>query len=167
MITEVHGFHRRRTIAATLVLLALTGLTHSEAVDGAQAQPDEIEQMMERFLSAFGNRDVAAFSAYFADDATMFFPPSAFDPPSGRVRGRERIAKGFEALYARTGPPRNPAGRIVPQDLLIQRFGDAAVVTFHLGSDSLRGRRSFVLRRTGSEWRILHLHASTIGPTSR
>jgi len=167
MISAVQGHHRRWAIATTVLLLAVTGSVRLALLNGAQTQPDEIERLMERFLIAFGNRDIATFSAYFADDATAFFPPSAFDPPSGRVHGRDRIAKGFEALYARTGPPRNPGGRIVPQDLHIQRFGDAAVVTFHLGNDSLRGRRSFVLRRTGAEWSIVHLHASTIGPSTR
>ena len=158
----------RRWIAALCTLsLVLAAPVQSRPLHGTQAQPDGIEQMMDGFLTAFSNRDVVTFSAYFADDATMFFPPSAFDPPSGRVHGREGIAKGFEALYARTGPARNPGGRIVPQDLHIQRLGDAAVVTFLLGSDSVRGRRSFVLRRNGTTWKIVHLHSSTSGTNSR
>lgn len=122
--------------------------------------------LLEQFLVAFSNRDIATFSAFFAEEATMFFPPSAFGPPSGLVEGRANIAEGFRRLYERTGPPRSPGAIIEPQDLRIKEFEGAAVVTFHLGSENRRGRRTFVLRRYGTEWRIVHLHASTMEATS-
>jgi ketosteroid isomerase-like protein len=126
----------------------------------AQVQRDNIEQTMASFLAAFANRDLPAFSEFFAEDATMFFPPSATGSPSRRVEGKTEIRRAFTEFYDRLGLGRTTGRQIQPQGLLIQRYDSFAVVTFHLGSDSTRGRRSFVLRRTGSEWKVVHLHAS-------
>jgi hypothetical protein len=43
---------------------------------------------------------------------------------------------------------------------LVEEFGDTAVVTFHLGHETARQRRTLVLRRVGSNWKIVHLHGS-------
>ena len=115
---------------------------------------------MASFLAAFANRDLPAFSEFFAEDATMFFPPSAPGSPSRRVEGKTEIRRAFTELYDRLGLGRTTDRQIPPQDLLIQHYDSFAVLTFHLGSDATRGRRSFVLRRTGSEWKVVHLHAS-------
>jgi len=45
--------------------------------------------------------------------------------------------------------------------LLIQEYDGLAVVTFHLGTDTRVSRRTLVFRRIGSDWKIVHLHAST------
>ena len=145
-------------LAATVLLV---GFRPSSSTS-TSSQAGEIELMMNKFLAAFSNRDVDAFSTYFAEDATMFFPPSAFSPPTGLVEGRANIAGAFRGLYERTGPRRTPANPIQPQDMRVKAFDGFAVVTFHLGSDSVRGRRTFVLRRTGAEWAIVHLHSSTL-----
>lgn len=127
----------------------------------AQTRVDDVEQVIEAFLIPFSNRDISAFVGFFADDATMFLPPSAIGAPTGRIQGKQDIAREFEALYKRVGvAPRGRTATIRPLDLNVQRFGDVAVVTFHLGTESARGRRTFVLRQTGSTWKIAHLHAS-------
>ena len=41
----------------------------------------------------------------------------------------------------------------------VQRFGDAAIATFHIRDGDL-SRRTLVLRRSHDEWLIQHLHAS-------
>jgi ketosteroid isomerase-like protein len=115
---------------------------------------------MSRFLVAFANNDVPAFAEFMAEDATMFFPPSAPGAPSLRVQGKSEIAGAFAEMYARLGSTKTTGRQIQPQDLLVQQYDTFAVVTFHLGSDARRGRRGFVFRRTGSQWKIVHLHAS-------
>ena len=122
---------------------------------------DEIDAVMKAFLVPFSNQDVPAFIDYFADDAVVFFPAAQFGVM--RVEGKDNIARAFAGVF-KPGRPVPPGGRplIQPQDLKVQQFGDTAVVTFHLGTDATRGRRSFVLRRIDSKWRIVHLHASTI-----
>ena len=131
----------------------------SRVVSRVQSQSSDIEQTIERFLVPFSNRDIPAFAEFFVEDATMFFP-SAAGQPANRVDGRIGIGQQFKELYERVGPPRGTGGTIRPQDLKVQRFDGFAVVTFHLGTEAARGRRTFVLRRDGSEWKIVHVHAS-------
>jgi ketosteroid isomerase-like protein len=132
----------------------------------ALAQPNpqkDIERVIRDFLIAFGNRDYAAFIPYFSEDATVFFPPSKA-APLGRVRGRSEIERTFKIIFDAYPPRSNrPPAPIAPQDLLIQEVDGHAVVTFQLGSETARQRRTFVLTRIGDAWKILHLHGSAAG----
>ena len=137
----------------TIVLLA--------APAAAQDRSAEVEQVMKAFLVPFSNQDVAAFMEFFADDATVFFPSARFGPM--RVEGKANIARSFAAVFTNMKlPPTSGRPLIQPQDLKVQQFADTAIVTFHLGSDTARGRRTFVLRRVDAAWKIAHLHASQI-----
>ena len=130
-------------------------------VVGAQPNPQkDVEHVIRDFLVAFSNRDFAAFLPYFAEDATVFFPPSTA-APLGRVQGRSEIERTFKTIFD-AYPPRTtrPPAPITPQDLLIQQFDDHAIVTFELGSQTARQRRTFVLTRIGNQWKIVHLHGS-------
>jgi ketosteroid isomerase-like protein len=124
---------------------------------------DVVEQVIKDFLVPFSNRNIREFIEYFADDATVFFP-SVQGPgfPSDRVQGKAAIAREFEVAYQRVGAVAGAGGTIIrPLDLTVQRFDDFAVATFHLGTETTRNRRTFVLRRIDSRWRIVHLHASS------
>jgi ketosteroid isomerase-like protein len=123
-----------------------------------------VAQVIQDFLVPFSNRNIREFIEYFADDATVFFP-AVQGPgfPPDRVQGKAAIAREFEAAYQRIGAPARASGTIIrPLDLMVQRFDDFAVVTFHLGAEKTRNRRTFVLRRIDSRWRIVHLHASSL-----
>jgi len=127
----------------------------------AQRNPEkDVEHVIRDFLVAFSNRDFAVFVPYFSEDATVFFPPSTA-APLGRVQGRSEIERTFKTIFDAYPPRsnRSPAP-IVPQDLLIQELDGHAVVTFELGSQTARQRRTFVLKRVGNEWKIVHLHGS-------
>jgi ketosteroid isomerase-like protein len=145
----------------TLVLawFAVVALAGGQA--GAQAPADEVEQVIAKFLIPFSSGNVGEFIDYFADEATLFMPPSAARASAIRVQGKAGIRREFEALFG-TDPAAGAQRPVIrPQDLTIQRLNDVAIVTFHLGTEASRGRRTFVLHRTGSGWRIAHLHAST------
>jgi ketosteroid isomerase-like protein len=137
------------------------------AVSGAAAQPaDGVDAAVQEFLAAFNSLDMPRFIACFADDAVMFHPPSP--PPRTfptRVQGRQEIGRTFQVVFdqirARSGRSSPPFQNLQPQDLLVQRFDGFAVVTFHLGSENARGRRTLVFRQIGATWTIGHLHAST------
>jgi uncharacterized protein (TIGR02246 family) len=116
-----------------------------------------------RFLHAFERLDLAAFAACFADDATAFFPQP--EPPE-RFDGRLAIAAQFERVFAgirasaTAGPPWH---RLDAQDLAVQAVSDdVAIVSLHLRNASRLARRTLVLRRTGTGWRVAHLHASNV-----
>jgi ketosteroid isomerase-like protein len=145
-------------LIASMIALVVSGGGPPAA---AQSSTDEVEQVLNAFLIPFSNQNVAEFIEYFADDAVVFFPSSRF--AAVRVEGKANIRSTFAAVF-KPGQPAPVTGRslIQPQDLKVQRFGDSAIATFHLGSDSARGRRTFVLQRLDSRWKIVHLHASII-----
>jgi ketosteroid isomerase-like protein len=127
------------------------------------APAQDVREMMTDFLAAFSSRDISAFIPYFAENATAFFPPAA-TAPSTRVQGRQAIKETFTTILARYAQPNSTTRPpIAPQDLQIQEFDGTAIVTFHLGNDAARQRRTFVLRRAGDAWKIVHLHGSAIG----
>lgn len=154
-----HDVRVRRWVIPTL--LVLVALITPTTASRAQYAPDEIERTVTAFLQPFANRNVQGFIDYFVDDATVFMPSNATGASPIRVEGKTSIAREFESLYQRLGPQPQTAGRrINPQNLLVQRYGDAAVVTFHLGTPTARGRRTLVMLRTAAGWKIAHLHAS-------
>ena len=139
--------------AAIVLLLSLTAVQAQ-----AQTPTDAVEQVIASFLVPFSSGNVAGFIDYFADDATLFMPPIREGVAPARVAGKAAIKTEFEALFGTV--PRAGARLIQPQDLNVQRFGDFAIVTFHLGSEASRSRRTFILRKSEPGWKIMHLHAS-------
>jgi ketosteroid isomerase-like protein len=147
-------------IGVLVVAVALSTLGVAGAQTTAQTN---VERVIRDFLVAFSNRDFAVFVPYFSEDATVFFPPSTA-APLGRVQGRSEIERTFNMIFDAYPPrPNRPPTPIAPQDLLIQEVDGHAVVTFQLGSETARQRRTFVLRRVGQEWKIVHMHGSAAG----
>jgi ketosteroid isomerase-like protein len=153
--------HRVRVNPLVSTLAVLLVLVAPAAKSRAQGATDEVERTVTAFLQVFANRNVQGFIDYFVEDATFFMPPSATGASPIRVEGRTSIAREFEGLYQRLGLQGQTAGRTInPQNLLVQRYGDVAVVTFHLGTETARGRRTLVMLRTAAWWKIAHVHAS-------
>lgn len=159
--------NRSATALLVTLLLAFTPGPPLTAQDR-----DDVQATMDGFLVAFNNLDMPAFIAYFADDATFFNRPAP--PPQtfpDRVQGKREIQRVFQVVFdqirAGSGRATAPFQNIEPQDLLVQRFDDVAIVTFHLGTSVSRSRRTFVLRRIGEAWKIEHLHASTFDTTPK
>jgi hypothetical protein len=56
---------------------------------------------------------------------------------------------------------------INPQDMKIQLFDDVAIATFHLDDRAgFLNRRTVVLNKTRTGWKIVHLHASEVSVRS-
>ena len=153
---------RNRTQTILFIgVLVMTVILSTLSVARAQTNPQkDVERVIRDFLVAFSNRDLALFIPYFSEDATVFFPPSTA-APLGRVQGRSEIERTFKMIFDAYPPrPNRPPSPIAPQDLLIQELNGHAIVTFQLGSETARQRRTFVLTRVGDDWKIVHLHGS-------
>jgi ketosteroid isomerase-like protein len=147
----------RRTI---LPILALTALVPSpvRAQDSDELRT-QVAQAAEAFVDAFNDLDWDRFEEAWAEDATVFMPMPDFP---ARLGGRDEIVSTFKSVFSDfpdrlEGPPYLT---IAPVDLRIDVVGAAAIVTFHLGDDAPRSRRTLIFVRQGEAWRIAHLHAS-------
>jgi hypothetical protein len=122
-----------------------------------------VRRAIEHFLDRVDHADAAALSGCLCADATAWLP---FRSTPGLIRGAQSIRARFERLFADlaarnpNGPPyvrfRIDSFETVPLDP--QTVLAIAAVSF--GHEF--GRRSFVLRREGVDWRLLHIHASNI-----
>ncbi len=122
------------------------------------AQP--ASEAVAAFLEAFDALDSARFDAFFAEDATMFFPAGPF--PRERVAGRAPVTAAFRRFFDMARERGATRLGIRPLDLQGQDHGETAVATFHLRGSGNVGRRSIVMRREPAGWRIVHFHASSL-----
>lgn len=120
-----------------------------------------------QFLQAFENLEWDRFAAAFSDDVTVFFP---LPEPPRRFVGRAAVEAQFRRVFtgiragASSGPPYQ---RLPPVGLQIEMLGDGVgLVSFELRNSERVGRRTFVWRREGGQWRIVHLHASNVATTT-
>ena len=121
------------------------------------SEQDLALKTVQTFIAANERADLPLMMTTFADDATVFMPCE----PAKRLSGNAAIRDAFAALFsARRGPI-----VITPADIDAQMYGDVAIVTAHLVRPSTApgtSRRTFVLRKTGDRWLIVHLHASNL-----
>jgi ketosteroid isomerase-like protein len=140
-------------------LVALILLAAPVSLAQAQARPGPgPEAGLSAFLEALNSLDRTAMADAFAEDATAFFPRGF---PGRRIEGRAAIADEFGRFFDSARSRGASRLNVAPGDVRVQRYGDLAVATFHLGgSGADLGRRTAVLRRDGARWRLVHLHAS-------
>ena len=119
----------------------------------------EVRAAVAAVVSGLEHLDADATDAPFADDATAFFPDTAGVP--ARVDGKAAIHDVFARFFERLRAGGTTSMTLRAEDVRVDLAGNAAVVTFQLKGGIL-SRRTFVLRRVGGAWRIVHLHASNI-----
>lgn len=115
-----------------------------------------------RFLYAFTRLDRDCFDQMWADDATAFLPLRLGKKGPGRLDGKQEIMEAFDLFFEGTEPSEEDQMGVSPASLQVKQHGDVAVVSFLLGP-SLDNRRSFIMRREDSGWRIWHHHGSWLG----
>ena len=135
----------------------------------ASADSAQVAEVLQQFLHAFVTLDWDAFRATWAQHPSVFFPMNS---TPDLADGRSEVDAGFQRIFARAraARARRPADRppptIRPRDLRITVYGTAALVTFVLGPPNGRiGRRTLLLVKEESGWKIAHLHGSMAGGT--
>jgi ketosteroid isomerase-like protein len=117
-------------------------------------------ETVQTFVRANESANLELIVATFDDTATVFFPSVQAHRATGKAEIREVFAELFRL---RTGPI-----TITPRDVNVQVLDEVAIVTAHLNalptlpiSEPVTfSRRTFVLRKVGERWLIVHLHAS-------
>jgi ketosteroid isomerase-like protein len=144
-----------------VVLLVLVSSAAPQVQGDSNTLEAEVRAALAEFISAFNNLDWDRFRLSFDDNATVFYP-RAFPE---RANGRAEFEKAFRGVFQqiRGGRTAGPYMDIQPREIKIQMFDDIAVATFHL--DDRQGfvnRRTIVLQKRDSQWKIVHLHASEV-----
>ena len=145
-------------VLSILLLVSARGSLGQERPSTANA---EVRETLARFIQAFDNLDWNSFRAFFADDATVFYPRAFPERANGRAEFEKTFRLVFEQI--RAGRSTGPYMDIQPKDLRIQLFDHVAIATLHL--DDRTGyinRRTIILNRTEHGWTIVHLHASEV-----
>jgi ketosteroid isomerase-like protein len=143
-----------------LFLLLAPSNCFSQKASEATAQ-EEVRKTLADFITAFDNLDWEKFRNAFADDATVFYPREFPDRANGRAEIETKFQPVFEQIKARKATA--PYMDIQPRDLAMQILDDTAIVTFHLDDRTgFVNRRTVILHRTPSGWKIIHLHASEV-----
>jgi ketosteroid isomerase-like protein len=144
-------------------IFLLLGVASQVFAQAGSASPNEpaVRKALSDFIKAFDNLDWGRFRSAFADDATVFYPREF----PHRADGRQEFEKTFQRVFERirAGRSKGPYMDLQPIDLKIQIAGDVAIATFHLDDrPGFLNRRTVVLQKRESGWKIIHLHASEV-----
>lgn len=151
-----------RTIGPVALCLAMCTATACSTVTepALAASEQSAEQAATDFMDAFNSLDTARFDAFFADDATVFFPSGPF--PQARLEGKAAVTAALYRAFDMARHRGTMRLSIQSLDLGVQHYGEVTVVTFHLTGNGNIDRRSILLRRTAGRWLIVHFHASSL-----
>ena len=117
---------------------------------------DGIQGTLSRFNAAFSKLDLDGMMMCFTDDSTSFFPIAH---RATFLDGKDEIGDAFANVISKIRAAGLDGIKLEVEDVKVQRFGDAAIATFHIRDGDL-SRRTLVLRRLHGDWLIQHLHAS-------
>jgi ketosteroid isomerase-like protein len=123
----------------------------------------EVLETLNQFLNAVMSQKLDAIMAFFNEDAQMFSPLGTYP---ARLDGRAAIGKQFASIMEAIKSQPGGGMKLEPHDIDARELAsNAALITFHLQLPGPLHRRSFVMTRGASGWRIAHIHASIASPT--
>jgi ketosteroid isomerase-like protein len=154
---------KQRSALVLILLLTISIVCNAGPADSAES---EVRKTLSDFIQAFDNLEWNRFCAAFSDDATVFYPREF----PNRANGRQEYEKTFQKVFdrIRAGRTQGPYMDIQPRDLRLQIAGKVAIATFHLEDrPGFLNRRTIVLQKQPSGWKIIHLHASEVATQAR
>src|SRR5258708_9969748 len=158
-----------RSAMKKLCVLFLIAILASSVFAQTHSQENaefEVRKTLSEFIQAFDNLDWERFRASFADNGTVFYPREFPHRAEGRPEFEQTFRHVFEQI--RAGRSKGPYMDLRPIDLKIQIAWEVAVGTFHLDDrPGFRNRRTIVLQKTASGWKIIHLHASEVAAAQK
>jgi len=150
------------TACIPFLLACLQSCSVTAQATGTNTDSVQVAATLTDFVKVFSNLEWDKFTAFFADSATAFFPPSAHFPyrANNKTEIEGIFKKFFDAVKKPGTTPRYLT--IQPQEVKITVLNSVAVVTFLLNDPGLLGRRTIVLQKINERWLIIHLHASGV-----
>jgi ketosteroid isomerase-like protein len=130
----------------------------------AQAQSKDsmaVTKATKDFVKAFINFDWVNFKNSFSNSATIFFP--SWEEGKRRT-GKKEIEETWQTIFPEfIDSAKKFDLKIDPKDVHMQLYGNTAIITFHLSpSEKYLSRRTIVFVKERDQWKIVHLHASSM-----
>ena len=151
-----------RQLFLSLLFVCVIGFQSGAQQEKTPSDSAELVATMNAFVKAFSSLNWEAFTAFFAEDATAFFPPSA--QFAYRANKKQEVMDIFRKVFD-NAQKRNPAAPhidIQPEEIKVQIAGRVAVTSFLLHDPAMLGRRTIVWQKVKGSWLIILLHASGI-----
>jgi ketosteroid isomerase-like protein len=124
---------------------------------------DQALATLNQFLAAVMSQNLEKIMGFFHEDAQMFSPLGTY---AARLDGRAAIGQQFASIMEAIKSQPGGGIKIEPLDIDARELGpNAVLITFHLRLPGPLHRRSFVITKGASGWRIAHIHASIASPT--
>ncbi len=123
-----------------------------------QAEADAILKIERDAWEAVKNKNIDAFSDYFAEDASMFGEGQAY-----RIRGKADLMRAMEAWLNQ-----HDLTSYQMLDPQVQILGNTALLTYYFSVSGTSGGKNFshsgkismVYLKQDGKWRVLHEHSS-------
>ena len=151
-----------------LLVMSLSIVGPAAALPSAQSgtgcvTPRDACAFFDGYLEAFNRRDWDVFRATLDDSITVMF-----DRPASPDRrdGRAAVEEMFRRVFPRPGESGPLPPPVRPEQLRVQDLGGVVIVSFHFRTPGEVARRTVVLHRASSGWRVVHIHASS-GPAAQ
>ena len=124
---------------------------------------EEALDTLNQFLAAVMSQNLEKINGFFNEDAQMFSPLGTY---AARLDGRAAIGKQFATIMEAIKSQQGGVLKLEPQDLDARELAPNVVLTtFHPRLPGPLHRRSILLTKGASGWRIAHIHASIASPT--
>lgn len=145
----------------TKLILSVSISFVSLIVQGQSNDSLEVTKATQSFVKAFINFDWKNFRNSFSSDATIFFP--SWEEGKRRI-GRKEIEETWLEIFPEfIDSTKKFDLKIDPKNIFMQLYSNTAIVTFHLvPKDNYLSRRTLVFIKEKEEWKIVHLHASSV-----
>jgi len=145
----------------TKLILSLSISFASLFVQGQTNDSLEVTKAAQNFVKAFINFDWKNFRNSFSSDATIFFP--TWEEGKRRIGQKEIEETWLEIFPEFIDSTKKFDLKIDPKNIFMQLYGNTAIVTFHLTpNDNYLSRRTLVFIKENKDWKIVHLHASSV-----
>lgn len=153
--------------------LMMTGLLVASACDASRNNEttkvdgrEVIKSQLEKYKSSINAADAKQGAALFSQSNEV-----SFIHPRGHEHGWPAIEKGIYGMFAETFTKRD----LKSNDEHISVYGDTAWVEFYWVFDATlkdssplqtKGRETQIWKKEGTEWRLMHVHYSSLPVTA-
>ena len=156
-------------LSISALLTIITFQTACTLTEHKIYEEKQVIAALDKFLRAFENGDFEKMEALMTKDAYLF--PRAImstditkpidNANYRRITGLDpQMKQVINSIRASGKQP--PFMKLEPQDLKITMLKEAAIVTFHLDHGQSLSRRTIVLSKEESAWKIIHIHPSNV-----